>query len=80
MPVAAADSWTQIASYGSGIEADMACATLQSAGIPFRLKGDRAGVFGLTFQGTLAQGLALMVPAAQADEARDLLGLNESEE
>jgi hypothetical protein len=69
--------WIEIASYGTGIEADWAVSMLEHAGIPARLKGERAGVFGITFQGALAQGLILLVRSEDAEQARDVLGLEE---
>ncbi len=74
------NDWIEIASYGTGVEADWAVATLEAAGVPARLKGERAGVFGVTFQGALAQGLILLVRSEDAEEARELLGLDQGEE
>ncbi len=68
--------WIEIASFATGIEADWAIATLETAGVPARLKGERAGVFGVTFQGALAQGLTLLVRPEDAEQVRELLGLD----
>jgi len=70
------NDWIEIASYGTGIEADMAITMLDAAGIPGRLKGERAGVFGVTFQGALAQGLTLLVRPEDSERARGILGLD----
>ncbi|HEV8355917.1 MAG TPA: hypothetical protein VGQ17_04025 [Gemmatimonadales bacterium] len=66
-------AWTPVASFSTGLEADIAGAALEEAGIPFRLRSNRAGVFGLTFQGFLPGGITLEVPSPELERARDLL-------
>ncbi len=65
--------WMPVASFGTGLEADIAKATLEEAGIPARVVSNRAGVFGLTFQGFVPGGITLEVPSPELERARDLL-------
>lgn len=69
----ARDNWVSLRSFDTGLEADMARLRLQAAGIPVLLRSDRAGVFGLTFQGSVPGGIVLVVPMAEAVRARELL-------
>lgn len=74
------DDWVPVATYGSGIEVDIATATLQAADIPVRVRTNRAGVFGATFQGPLPEGATVLVPADELGRARDLLDLTPADE
>lgn len=65
--------WVEVASFSTGLEADIARATLEEAGIPARVVSNRAGVFGLTFQGFVPGGITLEVPSPELERARDLL-------
>jgi hypothetical protein len=65
--------WSPVASFSTGLEADIARAALESAGIPVQLRGDRAGIFGATFQGWMPGGITLAVPALELERARGLL-------
>ena len=60
-------------SYSTGLEAEMAQQILAGAGIPSMLRSDRAGVFGLSFQGAVPGGIKLVVPESALIEARELL-------
>jgi hypothetical protein len=71
--MAARDDWVSLRSFDTGLEADMACLRLQAADIPFLLRSDRAGVFGLTFQGSVPGGIVLLVPTSVAVRAREVL-------
>lgn len=66
-------TWVQIASFGTGLEADIAQAQLESAGIPVLRQSDGVGVFGLSFQGAMPRGVQLSVPSPEVERARDLL-------
>jgi putative signal transducing protein len=65
--------WMPVAAFSTGLEADIARATLESAGIPVRLRSNRAGLFGATFQGFVPGGVTLEVPSPELARARDLL-------
>jgi hypothetical protein len=67
------DSWVVVATYGYVLEADMAAATLQEAGIPARVSGAHVGLFGAGFQGFTQYGAQVIVPWHRADEAAELL-------
>ncbi len=69
----ARDNWVSLRSFDTGLEADMARLRLQAAGIPVLLRSNRAGVFGLTFQGSVPGGILLVVPMAEVVRARELL-------
>jgi hypothetical protein len=71
--------WIVIANFGSGLEADLAVEDLRGQRIPAQARGnDIVGIFGPGFQGTTARGVDVMVPAAFAEEARLVLGLDEA--
>ncbi|HEY4302879.1 MAG TPA: DUF2007 domain-containing protein [Gemmatimonadaceae bacterium] len=75
------DTWTKVANFGSGLEADIAVERLRGAGIEAQAKGnDIAGLFGAGFQGTTARGVDVLVPGAQLAAARELLDLDQSAE
>lgn len=66
------DEFIPVASFGSELEAETAGHTLDQLEIPFYIKGGET-IFG---QGALAaatDGVSLWVPAARADEVRELL-------
>jgi hypothetical protein len=71
------DSWVAVANCGTGIEADMMVATLAEAGIGARVKSVRAGIFGQGFGGYVPGGFTIMVPAEDAERARDQIGADE---
>jgi len=72
-----APTWATLTTFGTGIEADLARQTLDAEGIPALVRGDHVGIFGAGFQGTLASGVELLVPAPALDRARRLLGLED---
>jgi hypothetical protein len=59
-------------------EAELAAGFLEDAGIPYRLQIDDAG--GVDFGTTFSRPPVLWVRAADLDEARELIGLDESGE
>ena len=64
------DRWITLVSYATGLEADIARAALDEAGIPAQTRGyDAVGIFGPGFQGPTARGFDILVPAAAADQA-----------
>ncbi len=69
-----AGPWVQLALFRAVYEAEFAVATLESAGIPARVgAGEHSGIFGAGWRGPTTRGVAVLVPAHRADEARDLL-------
>lgn len=73
-------SWTKVANYASGLEADLAAEQLRGQGIPAQTRGnDIVGIVGAGFQGSTARGVDLLVPSSAVTEARDILGLDENE-
>ena len=66
--------WRVLATFASGLEADIALARLEAAEIPaVRDRNDTVGIFGLGFQGTTSRGITVRVPAAALADARALL-------
>ena len=63
--------WAVLATYSSGLEADIVLGQLEQAGIPaLRDSNDAAGIFGAGFQGTTPQGFTVRVPTEVLDDAR----------
>ncbi|HEV7389698.1 MAG TPA: hypothetical protein VGN73_13885 [Gemmatimonadaceae bacterium] len=63
--------WSVLATYSSGLEADIAMGQLEEAGIPaLRDSNDAAGIFGASFQGTTPSGFTVRVPTDALDDAR----------
>lgn len=71
--------WAKLAEYATGIEADMARATLAEAEIPVVVKGEQVGIFGAGFQGAQPGGITLLVPAGALDRAREMLGIEDED-
>jgi len=70
--------WAVLATYSSGLEADIAMGQLEDAGIPaLRDSKNAAGIFGAAFQGTTPQGFTVHVPTAALDDARAAVMLPE---
>ncbi|MCI0356307.1 MAG: DUF2007 domain-containing protein [Acidobacteria bacterium] len=68
------EKWVPIATYAGGIEADVAVARLEAAGIlAVRRDNDRVGIFGPGFQGTSAQGVTVLVPSDAIAAAQEVL-------
>lgn len=67
-------SWVRVASFGSGIEAEMALAKLRANGIfAITRSHDIAGVFGAAFQGFTPRGVDVFVGSDDLRDAADLL-------
>jgi len=73
-----AAEWTKIASFGSGLEADVARARLEQAEIPVQVRGEHTGIFGPSFQGSVPSGIDVYVPSPDVDRARELLRVKDS--
>lgn len=65
--------WSTIASFGTGLSADIARELLIAAGIPVLMRSERSGIFGPGFQGPVPGGVGLAVPVAFVKQARELL-------
>jgi putative signal transducing protein len=65
--------WVRVATFASGLEADIARASLEEAEIPVQLRGHHLGAFGPSFQGPTPGGVDVYVPSPELDRARDLL-------
>jgi hypothetical protein len=67
--------WHVLATFASGLEADIALARLEAAEIPaVRDSNDTVGIFGPGFQGPTSRGVTVRVPAAALADARAVLG------
>ena len=63
--------WSVLATYSSGLEADIVLGQLEQAGIPaLRDNHNATGIFGPGFQGTTAEGFTVRVPTKALEEAR----------
>jgi hypothetical protein len=63
--------WSVLATYSSGLQADIAMQQLEQAGIPaLRDSNDAAGIFGASFQGTTPAGFTVRVPTDTLEDAR----------
>jgi hypothetical protein len=68
--------WRVLATYTSGLDADLALARLEVAGIPaVRDSNDMVGIVGPGFQGPTSRGVTVRVPADSLAEAREATGL-----
>jgi len=65
--------WVQVASFATGLEADIAKNTLEDDGIPVLVQSNAPGIFGLAYQGGVAGGVRLHVPTPEVSRARELL-------
>jgi hypothetical protein len=67
-------SWVPVAMYAAGLEADLAIARLEAAGIlAVRRDNDTVGIFGPGFQGPSARGVAVLVVSDTMAEAQRVL-------
>jgi len=65
--------WVKLATFGSGLEADIVRARLEEADIPVQLRGQHIGLFGPSFQGPMPGGVDMYVPSPELEHARELL-------
>ncbi len=65
--------WVAIATFATGLEADMARQQLDAEGIPVLTKSDAPGIFGAGFQGSVGGGVTLCVPSPEVERAIMLL-------
>jgi Putative prokaryotic signal transducing protein len=72
-----AAEWVKLATFGSGLEADIARARLEEADIPVQLRGHHVGTHGHSFQGPVLGGVDLYVPSPEVENALQLLGPGE---
>jgi hypothetical protein len=75
------EGWVAVATYGAVWEADFAVETLREAGIPAWTEGGQhLGIFGPGYAGASMRGVRVRVPWHRAEEARDILGLEDDED
>jgi hypothetical protein len=68
--------WVPCREFGNEIEASIAVAILDGAGIPAIVRSnDSVGLFGSAFQGFSAFGVTLLVPSAALEAAKTTLAL-----
>lgn len=73
--------WSVLATYSSGLEADIAMQQLEAAQIPaLRDNNDNTGIFGPGFQGTTPQGFTVRVPDDVLEDARVAVNLADGTE
>jgi hypothetical protein len=65
--------WVKLATFASGLDADVARARLEEAEVPVQIRGQHIGMFGPAFQGPVPGGVDLYVPSPELEYARDLL-------
>jgi len=65
--------WIEVATFNTGLEADIARAALEDADIPVLVRSNAPGIFGFAYQGGVAGGVALHVPTPELERARELL-------
>ncbi len=75
MPASSPGShWVPCREFGNELEASIAVAILDGAGIPAIIRSnDSVGLFGSAFQGFSARGVTLMVPSAALAAAQTTL-------
>jgi hypothetical protein len=74
-------TWVPVATFPSGLEADLALAMLDSAGIvAIRRDNDIVGIFGPGFQGPSARGVEVLVPSDAVEEAQRVLTAESDDE
>jgi hypothetical protein len=66
--------WAQLASFSTGLEAEMARQKLEAAGIPVLIKSDASGIFGAGFQGVVPSGVTVSVPDPELARAQEVIG------
>ncbi|MCC6432275.1 MAG: DUF2007 domain-containing protein [Gemmatimonadaceae bacterium] len=67
--------WVLVASYATGLEAEMARQQLENEGIPVLVGNPAPGIFGAGFQGNVTGGIRLSVPSPEVERSRLLLDL-----
>jgi hypothetical protein len=74
MSVPSGSQWVKCHDYGNELEASIAVAVLDTAGIPAIIRSnDSVGLFGSAFQGYSAMGVSLMVPSPALAAAKTVL-------
>jgi hypothetical protein len=69
-------NWVPLIEYASTLEAEFAAARLRDAGLHVLTNSPAPGLFGPGFSGSLVQGVRLLVPAAELEQARAALDLS----
>ena len=68
------NDFVQLNQYATVIEAEMHATILREAGIAAIVQGPQAGIFGAGFSGWSVQGVTLLVPEDDYEEAMELIG------
>lgn len=69
------NKWIVLTEFPSTVEAELAASRLRDAGLHVMTNSQAPGLFGGGFSGMVAQGVRLLVPAAEADRAKHALDL-----
>lgn len=67
------EQWALLTTVYSGLEVDTIRATLELEEIPALVRGFAVGMFGSAYQGPIADGAEILVPASALERARDLV-------
>lgn len=79
-PTAGRPQWAKCHDFGNELEASIAVAILDNAGIPSVIRSnDSVGLFGGGFQGFSAMGVSLLVPSPALAAARTVLAAARAE-
>jgi hypothetical protein len=74
------NQWARVLKVYTGLDADTARATLELEHIPVLVRGYSVGMFGSAFQGSVPDGVEILVPESELERARDLLGIDDQDE
>jgi hypothetical protein len=75
--VAMMKNWVLLAEYASTVEAEIAAARLRDAGLHVLTNSPAPGVFGPGYSGSVVQGVRVLVPAEELEQARHTLDLED---
>ena len=70
--------WVLLSEYSSVLEAEFAAARVRDAGLHVLTNSPAAGLFGAGFSGQVVQGVRLLVPTEELEQARTALDLAET--
>ena len=65
--------WVTVATYSTGLEADIARDALETAGIPVLVRSNSVGIFGPSYGGGVPGGIDLRVPSPELERALEAL-------
>ena len=70
------NKWLVLTEFPSTVEAELAAARLRDVGLHVMLNSPASGLFGGGFSGMVVQGVKLLVPASELDQAKAALDLS----